>query len=128
MSLSWNNFLRSLPRFVVVRSDHNDGLGRISFRSVFLILRWQKEEERRHKKEEVSPLHLQECWLSFVGHMFSDFLLSVCLCGHLYESSYRFGVEILSYTMRGYNLVDQFLDIRSVFRCACNVMMYSAMI
>ena len=27
MSPSWNNFLQSLLRFVVVRSDHNEGLG-----------------------------------------------------------------------------------------------------
>jgi hypothetical protein len=40
MSLPWNNFLRSLLRFTVVRSDHNEGLGRIIFRSVFLPLRW----------------------------------------------------------------------------------------
>jgi hypothetical protein len=47
--------------FVVVRSDHNEGLGKISFRSVFLILRWQKEEEGRHGKEKVSSLRMQEC-------------------------------------------------------------------
>ena len=39
MSPSWNNFLRSPLRFVVVRSNHDERLGRISFRSVFLILR-----------------------------------------------------------------------------------------
>ena len=120
MSSSWNNFLLSLHRFIVVRSDHNEGLGRISFRSVFLIIWWQKEE--------VSPLRLQECWPSFIGHMFSGLLPSVCLCGHLYESSYRFEVGILGYTKRGYNLDDQVLDIHSVFQCACNVIMYSAMI
>ena len=60
--------------------------------------------------------------------MFSGLLPSVCLCGHLYESLYRFGVEILGYTKRGYNLDDQVLDIRSVFQCVCNVMMYSTMI
>ena len=60
--------------------------------------------------------------------MFSGLLPSVCLCGHLYESSYRFGVEILGYTKRGYNLDDQVLDICSVFECACNMMMYLAMI
>jgi len=38
VSLPWNNFLRSLLRFIVVRSGHDDGLGRISFISVFLIL------------------------------------------------------------------------------------------
>jgi hypothetical protein len=46
MSPSWNNFLQSLLRFVVVRSGHDEGLGRIIFRSVFLTLRWQKEEGR----------------------------------------------------------------------------------
>ena len=39
MSLPWNNFLRSLLRFVVVKSGHDGGLGRIIFRSIFLILR-----------------------------------------------------------------------------------------
>jgi hypothetical protein len=58
MSPLWNNFLLSLPHFIVVRSGHDEGPGRISFKSVFLILRWQKEEEGRHKKEEVSQLHL----------------------------------------------------------------------
>jgi len=59
MSPPWNNFLQSLLHFVVVRSDHHEGTGRISFRSVLLILQWQKKEGR-HKKEEVSPLRLQE--------------------------------------------------------------------
>ena len=60
--------------------------------------------------------------------MFSGILPSIYLYGHLYESSFMFGVEILGYTKRGYNLDDQFLDIRSVFQSACNVMMYSAII
>jgi hypothetical protein len=51
MSPPWNNFLRSLLRFVVVRFGHDERLGRIIFRSVFLTLRWQKEEEGRHRKE-----------------------------------------------------------------------------
>ena len=40
MSPLWNNFLRSSLRFVMVRSGHDEGLGRINFRSVFPILRW----------------------------------------------------------------------------------------
>jgi hypothetical protein len=48
----WNNFLRSLFRFIVVKSGHDEGLGRISFRSVFLVFQWQKEEEERHQKKE----------------------------------------------------------------------------
>jgi hypothetical protein len=50
----WNNFLRSLLHFIVIRSGHDDGLERISFESIFLILRWQEEEKGRHQKEEVS--------------------------------------------------------------------------
>jgi hypothetical protein len=33
ISPPWNNFLGSLLCFVVVRSNHDEGLGRISFRS-----------------------------------------------------------------------------------------------
>ena len=44
ISPPWNNFLQSLFRFVVVRSGHDEGLGRTSFISVFPILQWQKEE------------------------------------------------------------------------------------
>jgi hypothetical protein len=47
MSPPSNNFFRSLLHFIVVRSGHDEGLGRISFRSVFLILRWQKEKRRK---------------------------------------------------------------------------------
>jgi tRNA (Thr-GGU) A37 N-methylase len=54
----WNNFLQSFLHFIVVRSDYDEGLGRINSISIFLILQWQKEERGRHKKEEVSPLRL----------------------------------------------------------------------
>ena len=117
-----NNFLRSLLRFIVVRSGHDEGLGRLSFRSVFLILQWQKEEEEgRHQKKEVSQLRLHKCWPSFFEHLFSDFLPSVCMCGHPYcKASYMFSFEIWSYSQRGYNLDKiQFMDIY-VIRCACN--------
>ena len=63
---SWNNFLRPLFHFVVVRSNHSERLVRISLSlelmsfslgsdilgSVSLLHRWQKEEEERRKKEE----------------------------------------------------------------------------
>ena len=39
VSPPWNNFLRSLLRFIVVRSGHDEEPVRISFRSVLLILR-----------------------------------------------------------------------------------------
>jgi hypothetical protein len=123
MSLPWNNFFRSLLRFVVVRSGHDEGLGIISFISVFLILRWQKEEGR-HQKEEVSQFHLQECWPSFIGHLFSSFVLSVCLCSHPYEA-YKFGFEIWNYSQCECNLDEnQFLDICYVFQSALNVLIY----
>lgn len=130
----WNNFLWSLLRFVVVRSDHNERLVRINlplnpinfglevgrFGSISLILRWQKKEEGRHKKEEenYAQFRLYECWPSFLGHIFSACLLTVCLCGHSYEYLYRFGIEIWSYTLREYH----------VFQIACNMRMYSATI
>jgi len=94
---------------------------------VFLFLRWQKEEDGRHKKEGVSPLRLQECWPPFSGLLFSSLLPgvclytpSVCLCGLLYKTSYMSGVENLDYTRP--------LDDQVVFQCACNLMMYSAMV
>jgi hypothetical protein len=129
MSPPWNNFFRSLLHFVMVRSGHDEGLGRIIFRSVILILRWQKEEEGRHHKEEVSQLRLYEYWPSFVRHLFSGLLPSVCLYGHPYcKPSYRFGFEIWSYSQCGYNLDEnQFLDI-CVIQSACNVWMYLAII
>ena len=113
MPSPWNKFLQSLLRFVVVGSDHDEGLGRILFRSVFLILRWQKEEKGRHTEEEVSQLRLQERWPS-VGHLLSgrkQLLPSICLCGHLYKASNRFGVEIWSLLQHGYNIDEfRFLD------------------
>ena len=81
MPPSWNNFLRSLLRFVVVRSDHNEGLGRI-YRSVFLFLWWQKEEDGRHKKEEVSPLRLQECLATICWASVLEFVAG-CLPVHV---------------------------------------------
>jgi hypothetical protein len=57
MLLPWNNFLWSLLRFAVVRSSHDEGLGRIILRSDFLALRWQKQEGR-HRKEEVPQFRL----------------------------------------------------------------------
>jgi hypothetical protein len=119
MSLPWNNFLRSLLRFVVVRSDHDEGLGRIIFRSVFLTLRWQKQEEGGHQKGEVPQFRLQECWPSFVRHLFSGHLPSVCLYGHPYcKASNRLGFE-LCYSQRWYYFVIQ---------SACDVLIYPAII
>ncbi|KAG2629246.1 hypothetical protein PVAP13_3KG437101 [Panicum virgatum] len=88
---------------------------------VFLFLRWQKEEDERHKKEGVSPLRLQECWPPFSRLLFSSFLRgvclctpSICLCGLLFEASYRSEVENLDYT--------RLLEDQVVFQRACNLM------
>ncbi|CAL5076055.1 unnamed protein product [Urochloa decumbens] len=98
---SWNNFLRPLLRFVVVRSNHDERLVRRSLSpemmsislgsdrlgSVSLLHRWQNEEEERRKKEEkdCARSSLQECWSPFFGRLFSACLLSVCLCGLLFD-------------------------------------------
>ncbi|KAG2606850.1 hypothetical protein PVAP13_4NG164332 [Panicum virgatum] len=98
----WNNFLQSLLRFVVVRSNHGEGFVRISLSfelmsislgsdrlgSVSLLHRWQKEEEERCKKEEEEDCacsNLQGCWSLFFGRLFSACLLSLCLCGLLFD-------------------------------------------
>lgn len=121
MSPPWNNFLRSLLRFAVVRSGHNERLGRIIFRSIFLFLRWQKEEGRHQKEEEDPQFRLHECWSLFVGHLFSGrhLLPSVCLCGDPYcKASNRLGLE-LCFSQHGYLLVIQ---------SGWNILMYLAII
>ncbi|KAG0530994.1 hypothetical protein BDA96_05G235700 [Sorghum bicolor] len=66
VSPPWSNFLgRSLPRFNI-RFCHDEGLERISFRSLFLILQWQKEKEERHQKRRSFTTPLHEYWPSFV--------------------------------------------------------------
>ena len=108
--LSWNNFLRPLLRFVMVRSNHGERLVRISLSpemmsislgldrlgSVSILHRWQKEEEERRKKEEEDYVRssLQRCWSPFLGRLFSTYLLSVCLCGLLFDFLRKFGIEI----------------------------------
>jgi hypothetical protein len=87
VSPPWNNFLESLLRFIVVRSGHNKGLGRISFTSVFLIFRWQIEEGR-HQKEKVSQLRLHKCWPSFVGHL-SQAFCRVFACAVIHTAKRR---------------------------------------
>ena len=129
----WNNFLQSLLRFVVVRSNHGEGFVRISLSfelmsislgsdrlgSVSLLHRWQKEEEERRKKEEedCARSNLQGCWSPFFRRLFSACLLSVCQCGFLFDFLHRFGIEIWSYLVREY--------FESI---ACILMMYSALI
>ena len=121
---SWNNFLRPLLRFaVVVRISLSSKLMSISFGSdrlgsVSLLHRWQKEEERRKKeKEDCARSNLQGCWSPFFERLFSASLLSVCLCGLLFDFLHRFGIEIWSC------LVCEYFE-----SVACILMMYSALI
>ncbi|KAG2635770.1 hypothetical protein PVAP13_2NG378100 [Panicum virgatum] len=117
---SWNNFLRPLLRFAVVRSNHGEGLVRISLSSKLMpIGLGSKEEEERRKKEEedCARSNLQGCWSPFFGCLFSACLLSVCLCGLLFDFLHMFGIEIWSYLVREY--------FESV---ACILMMYSVLI
>jgi hypothetical protein len=79
---SWNKFLWFVLHFVVLRCDHNEWLVRINLplkpisigfelgrlKLVFLLLRWQKEEEGRHKKDV--QFHLQEYCAPIFEHMF----------------------------------------------------------
>ncbi|KAG2542833.1 hypothetical protein PVAP13_9NG817900 [Panicum virgatum] len=122
---SWNNFLRPLLRFaVVVRISLSSKLMSISFRSdrlesVSLLHRWQKEEEENCKKEEedCARSNLQRCWSPFFERLFSDSLLSVYLCGFLFDFLHRFGIEFWNCLVREY--------FESI---ACILMTYSALI
>nr|TKV97272.1 hypothetical protein SEVIR_9G483500v2 [Setaria viridis] len=120
---SWNNFLHPLLHFVVVRSNHDERLVRIILPiELMLISLGLKEEEERRKKEEedFARSSLQGCWSSLFGCLFSACLLSVCLCGLLYESLYRFEIEIWSCMTREYNENEKHV--------VCDMMMYSALI
>ncbi|KAG2657901.1 hypothetical protein PVAP13_1KG142810 [Panicum virgatum] len=118
--LSWNNFLRPLLRFVVVRSNHGERLVRISLSPKLMsISLGQKEEEDRRNKEEddCTRSSLQECWSLVLNLLAKSCLLSVCLCRLLFNFLHRFGIEIWSSLVREY------------FESAlCNLMMYSALI
>jgi hypothetical protein len=50
MSPSWNNFFWSLLRFVVVRSGHDEGLGRISSDQSCSFFDGRKKEGKHKKK------------------------------------------------------------------------------
>nr|TKW31871.1 hypothetical protein SEVIR_2G134500v2 [Setaria viridis] len=91
---SWNNFLQALLRVVVVRSNHDERLMRIILPLELMLISLRLEEEERCKKEneDFAWSSLQRCWLSFFGCLFSAYLLSIFLCGLLYESLYRFEI------------------------------------
>jgi hypothetical protein len=41
-------------------------------------------EGRRKKEEEDAQFHIHECWMWLFSHLFSIYLLSVCLSSHKY--------------------------------------------
>ena len=71
----------------------------------------KKKDARRKKKIVLVPTYRD------VGRLFSACLLSVCLCGILFDFLHRFGTEFWSCLMREY--------FESV---ACILMMCSALI
>ncbi|KAF8712945.1 hypothetical protein HU200_028731 [Digitaria exilis] len=87
----WNNFLRSLFYFVVVRSYHDEGLVRINLPMELITFGFEEEKERQKKEEDLGQLHLATVlWARVLSHC----LLSVCLYSQPYEPSYKFGIEI----------------------------------
>ncbi|KAF8664755.1 hypothetical protein HU200_054477 [Digitaria exilis] len=66
ISMPWNKILRALPRFVVIRSNHDGGPVRI-LGLVSLLFRWQKQEGERHEKEDNAQFCLQKYWPPFIG-------------------------------------------------------------
>ncbi|KAF8690141.1 hypothetical protein HU200_041381 [Digitaria exilis] len=66
MSSPWNKILRALPRFVVIRSNHDGGPVR-SLDLVSLLLWWQKQDGERHEKDDDDQFRLHKCWLPFTG-------------------------------------------------------------
>ncbi|KAF8726701.1 hypothetical protein HU200_019168 [Digitaria exilis] len=57
MSLPWNKILEALPRFVVIRSNHDGGPVR-TLGLVSLLLQWQEQEGERHEKEDDAQFRL----------------------------------------------------------------------
>jgi hypothetical protein len=120
ISLPWNNFLWSILRLVVVRFGRDERLERISFRSVFLILRWQRKEKRKTQERRsflTTPVG------TLVVIRWASILRPFAECLPV-RSSIRSVVhvwfEIWSYWQRECNLNEnQFLDICSVFQSAC---------
>ncbi|RCV12314.1 hypothetical protein SETIT_2G259200v2 [Setaria italica] len=106
---SWHNFLQPLLHFVMVRSNHDERLVRIILPLELMLIslglgKFGSEEERCRKEEEdFAQSRLQGCWSSFIGRLFTACLLSVYLCGLLYEFLYKFETEIWSCMTREYN-------------------------
>ncbi|KAF8722846.1 hypothetical protein HU200_021976 [Digitaria exilis] len=60
MSPPWKKIFGGLPRFIVIRSNHDGGPAR-SLDLASLLLRWQKQDGEGHKKQDDAQFRLQEC-------------------------------------------------------------------
>jgi hypothetical protein len=98
--LPWNNFLWSFLRFVVVRSNYDEGIVRISlllkpingielrrFRLVFLILRGRRKTQERRNLCSILQTLAAVRWVFVYMRI------------HLYESSLRFDSSRVSKKM-----------------------------
>jgi hypothetical protein len=95
VSPPWNNFLRFFLHFIVVRSGHNEGLGRISFRSVFLILRWQKEKKKDTRKKKF----LNSAYMNVSRHslgIYSQAFCRVFACAVIHTAKCRTSLVLRS--------------------------------
>lgn len=132
----WNNFSGPFSILSWLDLSHNEWLVRINLppqdgfkwlwdrkiRLNFLFLHGHREKKEDARKKEIMLIStLHRWWLSFSEHLFSVCLLSVCLYGYLYESSYMYKIEFWNYIM---SVVNCYLF---VFQIDCNTM-YSAYI
>jgi hypothetical protein len=69
------------------------------------------------EEEDCAWSSLQGCWSSFFGSLFSACLLSVCLCGLLFDFLHRFEIEIWSC-----------LECEYIESVMCNLLIYSTLI
>jgi hypothetical protein len=87
MSPPWNNFLRSLLRFVVVRFGHDEGLGRIIFRSVFGDRKKKKEDIRKKKILNSAYRNVGRCSLG----IYSQAIRRVFACAVIHTAKHLTG-------------------------------------
>jgi len=134
----WDSLSGCQPMCQRWRKPSGHRLPRRWWRTVACCLSFSSVAERRRRKTQersfsTSPAGVLAAilWasiLEFVAGCLSSSLLlgvylctpSVCLCGLLYEASYRSEIENLDYT--------KLLDDQIVFQRACNLMMYSTMV
>ena len=104
MSPPWNNFLLSLLRFIVVKSGHDEGLGRISFRSVFLILRLQKKKKEDTRKKKFLNSAYMNVGRRSLGTC-SQAFCRVFACAVIHTATHRTGLVLRSGAIHGVGII-----------------------